>query len=103
MLIEAIVDRLGVKQGLTIKNKEIIAWPYDVEVPDQETLDQWLSEYASKKDYAFKRQAEYLKEGITSEALIVALWEQIVENRPEAAQTLQAKRTAVKAKHPKPA
>lgn len=48
------------------------------------------------------REREYLKDGITTEALVVALWEKVVENRPESLEALQAKRLAVKAKIPKP-
>lgn len=47
------------------------------------------------------RQAEYNKEGVTVDNMIVALWEKVIENRPESADALQAKRVAVKAKIPK--
>jgi hypothetical protein len=34
--------------------------------------------------------------------MVVALWEMIVENRPEAAQALQSRREAIKLQFPKP-
>lgn len=42
------------------------------------------------------------KEYPTTDELIVALWERIVEGRNEASDTLQAKREVIKAKYPKP-
>lgn len=48
--------------------------------------------------YAEMRAKEYP----TTDALIVALWERLIENRPEASVALQAQRLAVKAKYPKP-
>jgi len=47
--------------------------------------------------YEDLRRAEY---PLTDE-LIVALWEQVIEGRPESAVILQAKREAVKLKYPK--
>ena len=44
-----------------------------------------------------KRQAEYP----TTLELIVALWEDFIENRPEASKELQLKRLAIKKKYPK--
>lgn len=44
-----------------------------------------------------KRAVEYVKQGATVEALVVALWEKVIEGRPAAADALQEKRVAVKA------
>jgi len=49
------------------------------------------------RTYAEKRAAEYP----SLADLGVALWEQVVENRPEAAQALEVKRQEIKAKYPK--
>lgn len=49
-----------------------------------------------------ERESEYIKEGCTEKALIVALWEKVVENRPEAADALEVKRQAVKGRILKP-
>jgi hypothetical protein len=48
-----------------------------------------------------KREQEYDKCGCTIEAITVALWESIIEDRPEAAAELQKKREEVKAMYPK--
>lgn len=45
-----------------------------------------------------KRQAEYP----SLNEMVVALWEKVMENRPESADVLQAKRVEVKLKYPKP-
>lgn len=54
-----------------------------------------------KKNYAEKRKIGYEKEGVTVEAMAEALWEKIVENRPEKATALQTKRLVIKQKYPK--
>lgn len=48
------------------------------------------------------RRSRYVAEGCTEDALIVALWEKTMENRPEAADAIQAKRVAIKAAIPIP-
>lgn len=52
----------------------------------------------SATEYQRQRAAEYPR----IDALIVALWESEVENRPNDALALQAVREAIKAKYPKP-
>jgi len=49
-----------------------------------------------------RRQEEYQKRGASIEALIVALWEKVVENRPNEANRIQAIREQVKQEIPKP-
>ena len=51
--------------------------------------------------YQELRAKEYLAQGITIDKMVIAIWERVVENRPEASNLLQAKREAVKAKIPK--
>lgn len=48
-----------------------------------------------------RRQAEYEKRGCTLDALSVALWEKVVEGRPEEADRLQVIREQVKIDVPK--
>jgi len=48
--------------------------------------------------YEDLRRAEYP----TTDELVIALWEQVIEGRPESATILQAKREAVKIKYLKP-
>lgn len=49
------------------------------------------------RTYAEKREAEYP----SLSELNVALWEKVVENRPEAAEALEIKRQSIKLKYPK--
>lgn len=53
------------------------------------------------EDYSDQRQVAYLQAGITAHALVIALWERVVEGRPESADALQSKRSAIKARFPK--
>jgi hypothetical protein len=50
------------------------------------------------RDVDKERQDAYNRAGVTIEALAVALWEKLVENRPEAAEALQIKREQIKTK-----
>lgn len=45
---------------------------------------------------AERREMEYLKQGVTDHALIDALWEKLIENKPDLADALQAVREKVK-------
>lgn len=56
--------------------------------------DEFLKLYG----YISNRQAEYP----TIEELIVGMWELLIEQRPEVANSLQVKRTEIKQKYPKP-
>ena len=58
---------------------------------------EWQAEYDAQ-EYARNRQAEYP----SVEELIVALWENVVEERASAVVSLEADRQAVKTKYPKP-
>ena len=72
---------------------------------DDSELEQWKEEMIaniSAVAWIENRKAEYIKEGCTEEALIVALWEKVIEGRPEAADALEVKRQAVKEKIKKP-
>ena len=55
-----------------------------------------------KNLYAVKRVAGYVEAGATPEALIVGLWEKIIEGNDEPALAIQIKRVAVKEEIPKP-
>ena len=58
---------------------------------------EWQAEY-DVQEYARNRQAEYP----SINELIVALWENVVEERASAVVSLEAARQAVKTKYPKP-
>ena len=71
------------------------------EKPTQEFLESELARMQAEYDaqeYARSRQAEYP----SLNDLIVALWENVVEERASAVVSLEADRQAVKAKYPKP-
>lgn len=53
--------------------------------------------------YRGKRLVMYNERGVTTEARLDALWEKIVENRPQEADRLQVIREQVKSEEPKPA
>jgi len=53
-------------------------------------------------EYCRKRESEYTLAGLTDKALLIALWERVVEDNPEPSNSLQVERAAIKAKHPKP-
>ena len=72
----------------------------DQEKPTQEFLESELARLQSEYDaqeYARKRQAEYP----SIDELIVALWENVVEERAASVVSLESKRQAIKAKYPK--
>ena len=69
--------------------------------PTQEHLESELASMQAEYDaqeYARNRQAEYP----SINDLIVALWENVVEERASAVISLEADRQAVKTKYPKP-
>ena len=71
------------------------------EKPTKEFLESELASKQSERDaqeYARNRQAEYP----SINDLIVALWENVVEERASAVISLEADRQAVKTKYPKP-
>lgn len=53
------------------------------------------------EDYQDKRQQAYLARGVTPEAMIEALWQRVVEGRPEASEALQLIRDSIQAEFPK--
>ena len=68
-----------------------------------EILDMLVEEIEVKKQYKATeyqrlREAEYPE----INEMVVALWESVVENRPEQATALQKKRVEIKTKYPKP-
>ena len=70
------------------------------EKPTQEFLESELASLQTEHDsqeYARNRQAEYP----SINELIVALWENVVEERAASVVSIEAKRQAIKAKYPK--
>ena len=71
--------------------------PQPSEAEIEAAHNEWQAEYDSQ-EYARNRQAEYP----STDELIVALWENVVEERASAVVSLEADRQAVKTKYPKP-
>lgn len=82
---------------------EDITWLESEPMPSKEEL---IAKWETIKDEVALRkvaQARALPGNYPSrDDMIVALWEMVVENRPELAQKLQARREEIKAKYPKP-
>jgi len=72
------------------------ASPQPTEAEIEVAHAEWQAEYDAQ-EYARNRQAEYP----SINDLIVALWENVVEERASAVVSLEAKRQAVKTKYPK--
>ena len=73
------------------------ASPQPSEAEIESAHNEWQAEYDAQ-EYARNRQAEYP----SIDDLIVALWENVVEERASAVVSLEADRQAVKTKYPKP-
>lgn len=76
-----------------------------VDLPTSETIEEWRNEVQATYDLLKVQQLRrgaYLQAGVTNEALVVALWEAQVENRPETLQELQTIREEIKLTYPKP-
>lgn len=78
----------------------IYKWYSDRPQPTEAEIEtahaDWQAEYDSQA-YARNRKAEYP----TTDELIVALWEAVIEERMASSIDLQGKRTAIKEKYPK--
>jgi len=72
------------------------AQPQPSEAEIETAHAEWKAEYDAQ-DYARKRQLEYP----SINELIVALWENVVEERAASVVSIESKRQAIKAKYPK--
>lgn len=72
------------------------ASPQPTEAEIEVAHTEWQAEHDTQA-YARNRKAEYP----TTEELVVALWEAVIEERMASSIDLQGKRTAIKEKHPK--
>lgn len=75
--------------------------PSKMVIINQDVKQQVLAaraKFISDNEWIEKRQAEYP----SHQDMIVALWEKVMENRPQVADELQVKREEVKRKYPKP-
>jgi len=79
---------------------EIVWNSPDITQPTQAEIDAEVARLQAEYDaqaYARNRKAEYP----TTDELVVALWEAVIEERMASSIDLQGKRTAIKEKHPK--
>ena len=72
------------------------ASPQPTEAEIESAHNEWKAEYDAQ-EYARNRKAEYP----SINDLIVALWENVVEERAASVVSLESKRQAIKAKYPK--
>ena len=93
----------GRQYGVRGPNYEDISWMEAGEpMPSRELLAaKWeeIKEETRLRKIAQKRSTP--GEYPSKDEILVALWEMVVENRPEKAQALQARREEIKAKYPK--
>ena len=80
-----------------VNGKVIPFTPEEEAARDAEEAKAAEEKAARDADHGWKRKAEYP----SVDELIVALWEGVVEERMAAVTKLEAKRQAVKLKHPK--
>ena len=73
-------------------------------IKELEILDDEIENDPKKilKEFIAARNKEYQAEGVTRDIILEALWEAVVENRPEKIETLQPIRERVKEKVKKP-
>ena len=92
----------GRQYGVLGPNYEDITWLEEVPKPSREEL---AAKWDEIKDVVKLRKLHNVRsapgEYPSKDDLIVALWEMVVENKPEMAQALQAKRIEIKNKYPK--
>src|ERR1700759_3376148 len=80
---------------------ESLIWNDASQKPTKSDVDQVLIDYSIYKantEYRVNRLMEYPEIA----ELVVALWEMLIESRPESAQAIQILRAQIKQKHPKP-
>lgn len=94
----------GRQYGVVGPNYEDINWfDEDVPMPTREDLEaKWetIKDQVALENVA--RQRSMPGEYPSREEMIVALWEMVVEKRPEFAEKLQQRRIEIKEKFPKP-
>ena len=88
-----IFDELGNEYFLTEATEELAIQKYnEIKYKEANPLPPTYQELRAK---------EFLEKGLTTEKLIIALWEKVVEGRPEEADKIQAERITIKEQIPK--
>ena len=57
--MQAILDKYGHKEGLSMSGDKITEWPYSEKKPTQAELGVIASEYTAKTAYILSRKSEY--------------------------------------------
>lgn len=93
----------GRQYGVRGPNYEDISWMEVGEaMPSREVLAaKWETIAEETRLRKIAQQRSTPGEYPSKDEIIVALWEMVVENRPEKAQALQARREEIKSKYPK--
>ena len=106
-ICEATIKRVGEgdmymgRTGPEYENGKWVMTDTYKEVPEQvDPTEETDADYAER--YVEYRRQAYDDTGCTTDALIVALWEKLVEDRNESAAAVQKLREAVKARFPAP-
>jgi hypothetical protein len=92
----------GRQYGVLGPNYEDITWLEDTPKP---SVGELTEKWEQIKEQVATRRVHQLRSAPgnypSKDELIVALWEMVVENKPESAQALQARRTEIKNSYPK--
>jgi hypothetical protein len=93
----------GRQYGVRGPNYEDISWMEIGEpMPSRELLaEKWETIAEETRLRKIAQQRSTPGEYPSKDEILVALWEMVVEDRPEKAQALQARREEIKAKYPK--
>lgn len=93
----------GRQYGVRGPNYEDITWLESDPMPSREEL---LTKWETIKDAVAARKVAEARSTPgnypSKDEMIIALWEMVVESRPEAAEALQLRRAEIKALFPKP-
>lgn len=91
----------GTQWSLSGNDLSTLIFHDKTEKPTEDQFIQWQTLIDNQKilnEYQLKRASEYP----SLQDLTIALWEQIIENRPDSAIALQKLRMDIKTKYPKP-
>ena len=97
-MINAIIEKLGYTEGLTVRGNEIVDWPYASPQPSEAELGAWVEEYEAAYDYKEKR----LMSMPSIEARLEDLYDDIDKGKLDKSGEFYKKVKAVKDKYPKP-
>lgn len=92
----------GKLYGVRGPHYEDITWMESAPMPTREELiEKWNTIKDEVKNRKINEKRSQPGEYPSRDDMIVALWEMVVESRPDFAQTLQQRRVQVKQKYPK--